>query len=679
MDSDDDDLDLAADKTRPKTPSTSPLTAVGEALLADLLTPAVKRQLSRHGAVAIVVVPHLAYAEAVTRALRAVMPEATVYTEQRKKANWAAEELEDRILRGNGAIAVTTDESTVPAVARVAATLTLSVPRLNVAMVRQAVHRATGHRLRGLTDGGILGCTPPEIAAAMHANPAPAEILSRIRRLADMQATPRVPLAPTLHELPVFGEARDWANEAVEDLRRLQTGELSAIDFDGGILLHGPPGTGKPLLARSVARSAGLPLIETSAAGWFASSDGHLGGVIKAAESFFQSLIDRAPAVGLIDELEAIPDRAALDARACEWWNSLITGVLLMVSRVRASGKPVLLIAATNYADRVDAALLRPGRLGRHVLVRPAETEDEVAAVFRHYAGRELSDADLAAVARLAGSVSPARIEGWIKTARRRARDAGRDLELGDLVAVIAPPDERPGAHLRRAAIHEAGHAIVALEVGLDVVSVTVVAEGVAGGKTSLRLPGIATVAEMESQATMLLAGRAAETVVGAGATTGAGLDLAMATHLIVAMHASEGLRGSLLSLAEISTANLLLRDRPLRRAVEADLKRFLKRAVEIVTRRHADVCAHADALLVRRILTRGEIDEVLADRSLYRDRAPTGVIATTRAPEQHAMPPAAETLEEAATTSNDDEGGENDADAPTAQTAGPPGEGDRR
>ncbi|KFL30300.1 hypothetical protein JP75_17200, partial [Devosia riboflavina] len=83
------------------------------------------------------------------------------------------------------------------------------------------------------------------------------------------------------------------------------------------------------------------------------------------------------PAIGFMDELDALPNRATLDNRGRDWWTPLINLFLTEIDRVRKSGKKVLLLGATNYYDRLDGALIRPGRLQQRVSVLPPRTEAE--------------------------------------------------------------------------------------------------------------------------------------------------------------------------------------------------------------------------------------------------------------------------------------------------------------
>jgi ATP-dependent Zn protease len=123
-------------------------------------------------------------------------------------------------------------------------------------------------------------------------------------------------------------------------------------------------------------------------------------------------------------------------------------------------------------------------------------------------------------------------VAGVVREAKRIARTARRDLTKSDLRGAIMPADPRPKSELRHVAIHEAGHAVVAHMLGHKVESVTIRGEGDAGGWTAIRLPSVSDRGLIEARVKILLAGRAANTLFGAPADTGATADLAEATRL---------------------------------------------------------------------------------------------------------------------------------------------------
>ncbi|MFJ5488960.1 AAA family ATPase [Hansschlegelia beijingensis] len=284
----------------------------------------------------------------------------------------------------------------------------------------------------------------------------------------------------------------------------------------------------------------------------------------------------------------------------------MITGVLLMIDRVRAERPSVILIGATNHIGRLDEALKRPGRFDRHVEIRPPETVEDLSQILRHHLGGDLRGQDIARAAKLGLGATGADAELWVKQARQRARAASRPMTLADLIDVIAPPDATP-LELRRAiALHEAAHAVVGLALGRRLLSVSIVSRGSTGGVTTFATDQrVLTRDDLERHVKTTLAGRAVDILFSGAATTGAASDLRQATTLVTAIHASFGLADTLLSRVPPERADeVLALDPELRRIVSEDLDRLMRETVELVAAREAEIRALAEMLLEQRCVT---------------------------------------------------------------------------
>jgi ATP-dependent Zn protease len=318
--------------------------------------------------------------------------------------------------------------------------------------------------------------------------------------------------------------------------------------------------------------------------------------------------------VAFIDELDALPSRQSLSrSQHSDFWAPVITGMLLGIDTLRQTCPDVVLIAATNHIDRVDPALRRPGRFDRLVEIAPPDVEGLTVILRAHLKG-ELADADLAHVAQLLLGRVGADVVLVVNSARRRARLAGRALTLEDLLAEASPPDPRSPTELRACAIHEAGHAVTAAALGRTLQGVSLQLSGASGGMTRMVHPGfIPTRAVIEDTVVIGLAGRAADVVLGAGASAGAVGDLALATRELSALHASYGLGNTLLHRTGVEDASALVRADPrFAQSVEADLQRLLSRAVMIVTAHRAVVLAVAEALIAHRVLSGGQVQALM-------------------------------------------------------------------
>lgn len=591
--------------------------ALAKACLDAALTRVTRKLVSAKAKVIVFMVPGIDFAEPLAAVLAELNPEAVIHplTEKKKPSSYLAPaDYASYLGEGRSVHAISQSVGFVPDLIREVPDITISVRTPSAKMVRAVIGRVTGGRATGLDDKDLAGRTLDTIAAATRPGSSAAECVIRLKRqLLVPGALFHTDAPPDLARLPVFGPAREWADEMLSEIERIRSGQIGSGELEATIL-HGPPGTGKTLLARALARTARLPLIETSVASWFTTSDGHLDGVLKAAERFFNQVLESAPAVGLLDELEAIPDRATLESRHREWWNSVVTGVLLMISRLRESGRPVILVGATNYLDRVDGALKRPGRLGRHVLVRPPDSVDEVAALLSYYLGEELGASNLQLAAGMVLDATPAAVEALAKGARRRARAAERALAPDDLIAEIVPPDDRSPAERLGYALHEAAHAVVAHALGCELVGVSILSKGASGGMTRFRARSAApSLQEIEDRVVVYLAGRAADEALGAGADLGAKVDLEESTRTLVGTRVAYGLRETLVFRGDEPDAIHLLRlDPRLMRDVEADLQRLMGRARELVDRHRRQIRQIADALLIRPVLQASEIMSLL-------------------------------------------------------------------
>jgi ATP-dependent Zn protease len=419
--------------------------------------------------------------------------------------------------------------------------------------------------------------------------------------------------APPLETLTGYGEARTWAEQIVREVEDRHAGRASGAALESAILA-GPPGTGKTTLAKALAKAAGLQLVTTSVASWFSASDGHLGAVVKEQKKFFADLRTMRPCVGFIDELDALPSRGSLaGSQHSDFWTPIITGMLLGIDALRQACPDVVLIAATNYLDRVDPALRRPGRFDRLIEIAPPDGEGLINILRAHLKG-ELADTGLSLVAQLLLGRVGADVVQVVHSARRRARLAGRALELEDLLAEASPPDPRSLAELKACAIHEAGHAVTAAALGRTLQGVSLQLAGTSGGMTRMAHPGfIPTRAVIEDTVVIGLAGRAADVVLGAGASAGAVGDLAIATRELSALHATYGLGNTLLHRTGIEDASALVRADPrFAQSVEADLQRLLSRAVMIVTAHRAAVLAVAEALIAYPVLSGAQVQALM-------------------------------------------------------------------
>ncbi|EGY00459.1 Cell division protease ftsH [Nitrospirillum viridazoti Y2] len=271
--------------------------------------------------------------------------------------------------------------------------------------------------------------------------------LSRQRQVqvaAEEPAVPerqRSPEAPRLNDLAGMDEAVAWGQTLARDLDDYRASLIGWESVDRGVLLAGPPGTGKTTFAAALARTCGVPLITGSHSSWQAA--GHQGEMLKAMAVSFEEAAAHRPCILFIDELDSFTSRTASANGHNSTYQRQVVNSLLQHLDGMASRKGVVVVGATNLPEAVEPALLRPGRLERVVPI-PLPDIAALIRILRFHLGTDLKDTDLyqaAAIAAQAGATG-AHIMMWVRAARRRARTARRPMRLGDLVGPLLALDE---------------------------------------------------------------------------------------------------------------------------------------------------------------------------------------------------------------------------------------------
>ncbi len=339
-------------------------------------------------------------------------------------------------------------------------------------------------------------------------------------------------------------EAQEELQEVVHFLREPDRFAAIGARVPKGVLLVGPPGTGKTLLARAVAGEAGVPFFTASGSEFL---EVFVGVGASRVRKLFQKARAHSPAIIFIDELDAVgKSRTGGHTGANDEREHTLNQLLVELDGFDVRDG-IIVLAATNRADTLDAALLRPGRFDRQVLVDRPDSGGREAILHVHARRLALGDdVDLAHVARRTPAFAGADLENLLNEAALLAARAGKrtvgmselDAAIDRIVAGLERKRRTPSDKERRlVAVHEAGHAIVAelAPQAEPVRKVSIVPRGAAAlGYTQQDVEDRYLLQEDELMdwLCVLLGGRAAELIVFGQFSTGASNDLERATSL---------------------------------------------------------------------------------------------------------------------------------------------------
>ena len=349
-------------------------------------------------------------------------------------------------------------------------------------------------------------------------------------------------------------EAKESLQEIVDFLHNPKKYEEIGAKMPKGVLLVGPPGTGKTLLARAVAGEAGCQYLSISGSDFV---ELYVGVGASRVRDLFEQAKKNSPAIIFIDEIDAVGRQRGTGLGGGHDEREQTLNQLLVEMDGFASNEGVIVLAATNRADILDPALLRPGRFDRQIYVGLPDIKGREEILRVHARNKPLAeDVDLHTIAQATVGFTGADLENLLNeaallSARQKQPFIRMDVVHEAMLKVIAGPEKKsrvvPELARKLTAYHEAGHAVVIHELKTQdpVHQITIIPRGPAGGMT-ISLPEedrmYQSRKELRERIASLLGGRVAEELVLGDISTGASNDLERATSIARSMVTKYGM-----------------------------------------------------------------------------------------------------------------------------------------
>jgi cell division protease FtsH len=452
----------------------------------------------------------------------------------------------------------------------------------------------------------------------------------------------------TFADVAGVDEAKDELHEIVDFLKRPEEFTRLGAHIPRGILLVGPPGTGKTLLARAVAGEAGVPFYATNGAEFV---EMFVGVGAARVRDLFEQARKTAPCIIFIDELDALGRARGVNPVAGQDEKEQTLNQLLAEMDGFDRSVAIVILAATNRPEILDPALLRAGRFDRQVLVDRPDKKGRVEILRIHLARLKLAaDVKLEDIAALTPGFTGADLanlanEAAVLATRRGAQSIEMEDFTGAVERIVAGLEKKSRILIPRerriVAYHEMGHALVALAIpGSDPIQkVSIIPRGIGALGYTLQRPTddrfLMGRQELEDKMTVLMGGRAAETLLGEDISTGAADDLAKATDIARGMVLRFGMDARLGPVAWDTEQGTFLNQpgvfwQPRRfsdetaheidLAVRSHLDGSLGRAVGILRANRAALDEGAASLLAHETLGAEELPKVMPERAAMAD-----------------------------------------------------------
>ncbi|MCI5642875.1 MAG: ATP-dependent zinc metalloprotease FtsH [Peptoniphilus sp.] len=438
-------------------------------------------------------------------------------------------------------------------------------------------------------------------------------------------------------------EEKEELGEIVDFLKNPKKFINMGARIPKGVLLVGPPGTGKTYLSKAVAGEAGVPFFIMSGSDFV---EMFVGVGASRVRDLFENAKKNAPCIIFIDEIDAVGRRRGAGLGGGHDEREQTLNQLLVEMDGFGTNEGVIVMAATNRADILDPAILRPGRFDRTVYVGKPDVRARKAILEIHARGKKLaSDVELEVIAKRTPGFTPADLENLMnESALLAARRGESEISMEDVdeasIKVQAGPAKKSRVvsekERKLTAVHESGHAIVSrlLPEEDPVHMITIIPRGMAGGFTAY-LPeddiSFMTKKKMEASIVSLLGGRVAESLVLDDISTGASNDIERATKIARAMVTQYGMSDRLGTINYDSSENEVFIGRDLGRSkdysertaaeIDEEVSRIINEAYsrckELLSDNLDKVIALSDALLEKETIYSKDFEKIFNGEKL--------------------------------------------------------------
>lgn len=447
----------------------------------------------------------------------------------------------------------------------------------------------------------------------------------------------------TFDDVAGCDEAKEELQEVVDFLKYPKKYVEMGARIPKGVLLFGPPGTGKTYLAKAVAGEAGVPFLSISGSDFV---EMFVGVGAARVRHLFEEAKKRAPSIVFIDEIDAVGRMRGAGMGGGHDEREQTLNQLLVEMDGFSVNQGIIVMAATNRPDILDPALLRPGRFDRQIVLDKPDLKARKEILKVHSRGKPLAkDVDIETLAKATPGFTPADLENVINeaallAARHRKRRIGMQEFEEAIQRVVAGPRKKSrimsAKEKRVIAFHEAGHALVAhkLPNADPVHEVAIISRGGALGYT-LQLPTedryLVTKSEILDRVTSTLAGRATEELIFEEVSTGAANDLDVATRLVRRMIMEFGMSEKLGPLTfgkkegQVFLGRDLARERDFSEEVAAAIdqeerdiiNRCYDRAKQILSENRDTLVLIAETLLEKETIKADELERLISGKRL--------------------------------------------------------------